>query len=184
MPDFVAYHSRWRLALLFALAAGFMVIGAMLAGLWGELPELANSRRGRRLPPELVPYVGWLCLVFFGLCAAAIGKKFFDGEAQLIININGITSPQWSNKLIGWPDITNVTTWSQRGQKFIVLHLRDPSLFPARGVAGKLAYANRVLTSGDLSISLTGTDRSFDDAMSAIEGFQNTVRDVRATPSS
>ena len=110
-------------------------------------------------------------MAFFGLCAFAIGKRFFDGKAQLSIDVNGIVSPEWSDKLIAWSEISNVSTWSHKRQKFVVLHLRNPDRFPARGWAGKLAFANRDLTRADLTISLTGTDRSFDVAMSAIEGF-------------
>jgi hypothetical protein len=39
-------------------------------------------------------------------------------------------------------------------------------------VLGALAGANRALTGGDISISLTGTDRKFAEALSAVERFR------------
>ena len=41
-----------------------------------------------------------------------------------------------------------------------------------RGLAAKLAFLNRKLTGGDISISMTATDRSYDEAMAAIEHFR------------
>ena len=172
MPDFVAYNSRWRLALLFAFAVGFVALGTLPTGLLGEVPSFTDSPR-RRLPPEVEVSVGWACIAFSGLCAVATGKRFFHGKVQLAIGVNGIISSQWSEKLIPWSEITNVSTWSHKRQKMIILHLKNPDQFPGRGLAGKLTFANRVLTRGDLAISLTGTDRSFDEAMSAIEEFRS-----------
>lgn len=157
---------------MFAFAVGFVALGTLLTGLLGEVPSFTDSPR-RRLPPEVVPYVGWACIAFFGLCAVAIGMRFFDGKAQLVIGVKGIISSQWSDKLIPWSEISDVSTWSHKRQKLIILHLKNPDQFPGRGLAGKLAFANRVLTRGDLAISLTGTDRSFEEAMSAIEEFRS-----------
>ena len=68
--------------------------------------------------------------------------------------------------------------WSYKRQKSIVLHLSNPARFPGRGLTAKLASANRMLTGGDISISLTGTNRNFDDAMSAIVRFRRIPRPV------
>ena len=54
----------------------------------------------------------------------------------------------------------------------IVLQLRDPGRFPGRGLAAVLAKANRELTGGDISISLTGTDRTTEEALRAINQFR------------
>lgn len=172
MEEFVAHNSRWRLGLIFLVAVGFVALGALLAGLFGEVPRLSDSSR-RRLPPEALPYIGWMCITFFGCSAAVIGKRLFYVKAQLSIGEDGIVSSRWSDKLIPWSEITNVSTWSHKGQKCIVLHLKNPDRFPGSGLAGKLAHANRAIVRGDIAISLIGTDRSFNEAMSAIELFRS-----------
>lgn len=166
MGDFVAYNSRWRLALIFLCAVGCVALGMWSVGAFGEPPS------SRRYSAGFTMGIGWLCIVFFGACGLAIGKKFFDDRPQLQIGPSGIRSLPWSDQVIPWSEITDVTVWSYRQQKAIILHLKNPGHFPGRGLRAKLAGANRMLTGGHISISLTGTDRSHDDAMSAIAHFR------------
>lgn len=145
---------------------GFVALGLWMVGAFVEVPS------SRRFSAGYTMGIGWLSILFFGFCAVSIVKRFFDERAQLHIGTKGIVRSPWSDQLIPWSEITDVTTWSHRGQKFIVLHLKNPGRFPARGMLSKLAGVNRKLTGGDISISLTGTDRSYDDAMSAITRFR------------
>jgi hypothetical protein len=171
MGDFVAYNSRWRVALMFLGTVGFVALGMWMVGAFGEVPS------SRRHSASFTIGIGWLCILFFGLCGVAIVKKFFDDRAQLQIGPSGIRWQPWSDHLIPWSEITDVTTWSYKHQKAIILHLNNPDRFPGRGLTAKLAGANRMLTGGDISISLTGTNRSHEDAMAAIAHFRSaTVR--------
>jgi hypothetical protein len=165
MHDFVAYNSRWRVALIVLGAVGFVALGLWMVGAFGEVSP------SRRYSVPVTFVIGWLCISFFSLCAVAGAKKFFDDGAQLQIGPLGIRSAPWSDQLIPWSEITDVTTWSHKGQKAIILHLNNPARFPGRGLAAKLAGANRMLTGGDISISLTGTNRDHNDALSAIARF-------------
>ena len=79
MTDFVAYNSRWRIALIFLGAVGFVALGLWLAGAFGEVPS------SRRYSASFTMGIGWLCILFFGLCALAAVKKFFDDNVQLLI---------------------------------------------------------------------------------------------------
>ena len=169
MGDFIAYNSRWRVTLIFLGAVGFVALGLWMVGAFGEVPSSRRRSAGYTMG------IGWLCILFFGFCAVAIVKKFFDDRAQLRIGRSGIVWSPWSDQLIPWSEITDVTTWSYRGQKAIILHLDNPDRFPGRGLTAKLAGANRKLTGGDISISLTGTDRSHDDAIEAITHFRSTT---------
>ena len=167
MTDFVALPSRWRRILLTLGAVAFVVIGLWMVGTFGPAP----------LPPrsslETANAVGWLAIIFFGVCAVVGLKKVFETREQLRINADGIRYPHWSDSVIPWPQITDVTVWSYRGQKAAILHLRDPARFPGPGgVTGMLASASNKLTGGDVAISLTGTDRSFTDAMAAIAQYR------------
>lgn len=175
MNEFVAHSSRWRLALLFLGSIGFVVLGLMLVGAFGDTTSFVDEPRRRRLSPELAAVFGWLSIAFFGLCSVIIGKKFLENGAQLIVSSEGITALNWSDKTIPWAQISDITMSSVHGQKFINLHLKNPEEFPGRGLAGKLAAINRKMTGGDVSISLNGTDKSFDGALSSIIHHRNSA---------
>ena len=169
MKEFRAYYSRWRMGLLMLAGLGFVVAGLWMAGVIGEGPDPSSG--SRRIPPELVPYVGWLCVIFFGICLLVIAKRFFDDRAQVEIGRAGIRSAQWSDTTIPWSEIKHVSVWSYQRQRHIILHLHRPEAFSGRGIAAKLSRANRILTGGDIALNLVGTNGSFDDAMDAIAHF-------------
>jgi hypothetical protein len=96
----------------------------------------------------------------------------FDKNEELRIGPAGIRWTPWSDQTIPWSDVIDVTTWKHRGQSVIVLHLRDATRFPGKPAGAAFAGVNRMLTGGDIAISLTGMDRSFRDGLSAIERFR------------
>lgn len=172
MNEFRAYYSRWRVALLFLLCLGFVGLGLWMAGVIGNSPDPESfSRRRRSLPPEAVPYFGWACATFFGIGLPISARRFFDHGVQLKIGQAGIRWSQWSDTTIPWNEINRVSVWSYQRQKHIILHLHRPEAFPGRGIAARLARANRMLTGGDIGIAIAGTDRSCGEAMAAIEHF-------------
>jgi hypothetical protein len=167
MGDFIASNSRYRIVALTLLSVGFVLLGLWLIGAFGPPP--ASSRYSA----PMMTGIGWISLIFFGLCGSVWVAKLLDTRAQLEIGQSGIRWRPWSDQLIPWAAIRDVTTLEVQGQKFIVLHLRDPSRFPGRGLKAALAGVNRRLAGGDIFISLTGTDRAFDDAMDALARFRN-----------
>jgi hypothetical protein len=164
--EFIAFPSPWRIALLTLAAGIFVALGLWMVGVFGPPPESPRYSR------EMTIAIGWAGIIFFGLCGAVGVRRLFDGREQLRIGSGGIRSVPWSDQTIPWSEIDDVKTWSYKGQRSIILHLRDPAHFPGRGLAALLGGANRKLTGGDVAITLTGTDRSFDDAMSAIARFR------------
>ena len=163
---FVAHNSRSRLFLLLLLGLGFVSAGLWWIGAFGEVPP------SRRYGPVGIKVLGWLCVLFFGLCSIVYARRLFDMKPHLEINQSGILNRAWSSDTIPWSEIADVTSWSHRRQQCIILHLRNPARYPARGfLQNLLAGPNRMLTDGDIAISLTGTDRSFGEAMSAIDHF-------------
>ncbi|MEE4453742.1 STM3941 family protein [Novosphingobium resinovorum] len=164
MPDeFLAFPSRWRIALILLGSLGFVAIAAWMVGAFGTPPA------SDRYAPAVVAAIGWAGIAFFGLCAAVAVRRLFARGVELRIDGRGIHWTRWSDETIPWREITDVTVWRYRGQRTIILHLRNPSLYPGRGVLGMTARANRSLTGGDIGISLNAMDRSFDEAMAAIE---------------
>lgn len=166
MEDFVAYSSRWRIAVYGLGAIAFVAIGLWMVGAFGFPPVW------RHTPAAVTFLVGWSSVIFFGLCSVVCVKRLFNNREQLRIGLTGVRSALWSDQTISWSEIADVTTWSFRRQTAIILHLRDAKRFPRRGVGAMLASANRMLTGGDVSITLTGTDRGFEEAMSAIGRFR------------
>jgi hypothetical protein len=166
MEDFVARTSRWRTAFMTIGSIGFVAIGIWMTGLAGPVPV---SLRASLFVIELW---GWLGILFGGMCAVVIGKLWWTNAERLRISKSGIRWTGWSEQMIPWEEITDVTEWRYKGTKSIMLHLRDPSRFPGKGLAGLAGRANRALTGGDVGITLTVTDRKFDEAMSAIASFR------------
>ncbi len=166
MEEFVALQSRWRLVLLLLVAMAFVWAGLLMIGAFG--PPLTSNRAS----PEFVTIFGWIAIVFFGLCAIVIAKRLVEGGEALRIGRTGISFAAWSDQTIPWSEITDISEWSFRGQRSIILHLRDPNRFPGKGVLGFAAKANRALTGGDMAITLTGTNRSFDEAVEAITRYR------------
>lgn len=172
MDDFIAYSSRWRTAGLVMGSLVFVAIGLWMIGAIGPAPTSG------RYSQSLILLAGWASIIFFGFCAAGWGKRLVDRQAQLRIGAAGIHSAPWSTQTIPWSEISDVGTWSSQGQTMIVLHLRDRTRYPGRGLAAMLADTNRGLTGGDVSISLTGTDRTVEEALSWVERFHAATESV------
>ena len=165
MEDFVAYPSRWRLAFMALGSALFVVAGLWLIGAFGPLSESSDHS------PILLTVTGWISIIFFGLCGVIAIKRMLNSDEVVRISSSGIISRLWSDQMIPWSEITNVSTWSHQGQKVIILKLRDPARFPGKSFSAMVAKANRLIMDADVSISMTGTDRSYDEAMTAIYQF-------------
>lgn len=164
---FIAYSSRWRLALLSLLALGFVVLGLWFVGSFGPVPASRRSSYGETL------IIGWTCILVFSLCILLSIPRFFEAGEQLRIDVDGITYRQWSDATIPWSQIISVTEYRYQSSRFIVLHLKDRRSFPGKGLAALLAGVNRIMTGGDICISLRGTDRSYDEAVTAINQYRS-----------
>jgi hypothetical protein len=166
--ELTANYSPWRMAFILLGAAVFVVLGFWMIGLFGEVPH------NRRWPAEIVQIVGWLSIVFFGACAIIGVPRLFNADLQLRVSEHGIYWKPWSDDTIPWHEIRDVRVWEYRRQKAIVLCLEHPERYPSKSLLGKLAALNRGLMGGDVSISLTGMNRSFGEAFATIQEFHGT----------
>jgi hypothetical protein len=164
MDSYVARSSPLKMLKLFAAAAGFVVLGAWIAGLFGEAPQPGME------------FWGWLSILFFGACGIAMLPSLLTTGDAIRISAQGIYFKRWSDATIPWSEITRVSRFSVEGQDMIILNLKDPSRFPSTGLLGKLNPANRALSSGDITIPLAGTTGNFDEAMAAIDHFRAKAR--------
>ena len=170
MDEFIARVSPWRIFLLSGACLMFVVGGLWIAGLFGEPPPL------RRFGPGMGVAIGWFIAAFFGLILFAIARQIFGEREILVLNTQGLRASQWSNQIIPWTEIEDVSTWSHRGSTSIILHLHDASLFPGSGLRGFLAGFNRSLTGGDIAIAMTASDKRVAETLDAIQHFRATVR--------
>jgi hypothetical protein len=166
--DFVASPSRCRIALLFLSALGFVAAGAWMMGAFGPVPD------SPRYPAAESFWFGIASILLGSIASLWMVPEFLKANEVLRVGSAGVRYRRWSNQLIPWSQIREITTWTVRNQRGIALHLEDPSAFPGRLIPGALAKANRWFSGGDIHISLVGTDRSVDDALSALEQFRPT----------
>lgn len=169
MEDFVAYESRPILGLVLVMAGAIFLAGLWLSGIFGTVPH-SPSHSDR----ETV-VVGWCFLLFSGFFGFLTLKSFLNPSEQLRIGPQGVRFADWSDDTIPWSGITKVTTRELEGrfvQKVIVLNLQNPDRFPGRGLARVVAAENRNRGGGDIFLNLSGTNRSFADALSAIQRFK------------
>lgn len=117
-------------------------------------------------------WIGWAAIAFFGLGAVIFVRRLSDDDVQLRISSEGIHYKPWSAAMIGWIEISVVGVWSYRGQRSIMLSLHHPDRFPSTTILGRVAKGNRMMTGGDIPISMTALDQSFADAMDAITKFR------------
>jgi len=164
MERFVAKNARTRLVLMLIGALLAVAIGLWMIGAFGEPPH-SSGRRSR------LTWVGWIGVPFFGVVAAMIAAKLFDQRERLVIDDEGIFWRAWSDELIPWSEIEGIQEREVARQVMFAVYLRDPSRCPPTRWTGRIAAAQRGFDQGDLSITLSGTDRSNDELREALNRF-------------
>jgi len=166
IDEFVAYTSRFRLGVMTLVSLIFVFSSLWVEGVFGHLQTTPSSLHHKN---ELGIWVG---IVFFGLGGLECMRRMFRIREELRVGTAGIRWAAWSDQTIPWSEITDVTTSQGFVQRFINLRLRDPARFPGHGTLGWLAPLNRAMTGGEISVSLSLTNRSFRDAIIAIQRFR------------
>ncbi len=166
MEDFVAYDSRGFSVFLLLMAGVIFICGLWMVGIFGTPPHSPRFSDG------VIFVAGWFFVLFSGFCGFELIKIFLDPSEQLRIGPRGVRFANWSEDTIPGSENTRVSTWSGPKLRLIVLYLRNPDRFPGRGLARMIAANNRELSGGDIFLNLAGTNRSFAEAISAIQRFK------------
>ncbi len=110
--------------MLLTLLGSIVFVGL---GIWFLInpPRISNPIFGN---PTLIFIVGLASILFFGLVAVTIFRKFSDKKPGLIINRHGITdnSSGVSAGLIPWTDIQEIKISQVMSQKFLMFIVSNP----------------------------------------------------------
>jgi hypothetical protein len=118
--------------------------------------------------PTLIFVAGLASVLFFGLVAITIFRKFSDKKAGLIISKDGITdnSSGVSAGLIPWTDIQEIKVSQVMNQKFLMFIVSNPQDYldkvknPLKRNAMKMNYKTY---GSPISISSNALKTNFDD---------------------
>jgi hypothetical protein len=164
MERFVARNSRTRLVLILLGSLLFVAIGLWMVGAFGEPPQGSGRAAGTN-------WVGWIAIPFFGAVALAIIGRLRDAGEQLVVDESGIVWRAWSDDVVPWSEIEKIVERHVARQVMFAVHLRDPSRCPPTRWTGRIAARQRGFGMGDMSISVSGTDRSNDELRNALTRF-------------
>ena len=159
---FVARNSPSRLWLMLLGAFAFVLLGLWIAGLIGSPPKPGRE------------WLGWVAALFFGFAAFKIGSRLSGPAVQIVVDGNGIFWRPAYDETIPWSAIRTIRPARVRHQRFLCLYLKNPAQFPRTGVGGALAHLNKQMAFGDVAISATGTDQSFEALLVAVERYGGT----------
>lgn len=111
--------------------------------------------------------MGYITIVFFGLCLIYLFYKAFDKKPGLIINKFGITdnSNYTSVGLIKWSEIIGIRTQEVVSNKFILIDVLEPEKFIQRSSKFKatLMKTNLKMYGTPISITSNSLSCSFDE---------------------
>ncbi|PCI35959.1 MAG: hypothetical protein COB60_01270 [Flavobacteriaceae bacterium] len=118
--------------------------------------------------PTFIFVIGLALILFFGLVAITIIRKFSDKKAGLIINRQGVTdnSSGVSAGLIPWADIQEIKVLQVMSQKFLMFIVSNPQDYldkvtnPIKRNAMKMNYKTY---GSPISISSNALQTNFDE---------------------
>lgn len=175
MHDFVAFSSRWRRAWLWLVPIAFLVALLWMLGVLAlisyDLPDALEFDPYSKWNVKV--WAAWGMVGLLGVGSIVAIWQFFDTKEQLRIGPKGIRSLAWSEQMLPWSEIGDVTVSEGKRRRRILLHLRDPERFPARRRKRFLGKRKRKPPEGDVAISDAGIDSGLTVILAAIEEFRN-----------
>jgi hypothetical protein len=154
--------SKKKMLLTFVGAMMFVVLGVLFL----INPSMFISTFFRN--PIFIFIAGLASVLFFGLVAITMFRKFFDKKAGLIINRQGIidNSSGVSAGLVLWSDIEKIKTSKVQGQKFMMLFVKNPQDYIDRvtnPIKRKAMELNYKVYGTPISISANALQTNFDN---------------------
>lgn len=143
--------SRWKMWGLVAMGGAMTgVCGAIALGLIGQ-------------PDGFILFLGWFGVLFFGLALFSATRSVLTLRGPVVtLSPQGIRDVRIGNETIPWNRIVDISTWSNRHQKMMVLK-PDAELDRnfARGVYARwMRRANRKFGADGICITAQGLKTS------------------------
>jgi hypothetical protein len=146
--------SPWKMLGLFAAAILMTALSGAIA--LRLLPGVA--------PGSLHEFIGYIGLLFFGLCAGLlIWRSIRQRSPVVTITPEGIRDTRIAAEFIPWRAVRNISTWSYQRQKIMVLAI-DPAVerqLTLTSIARWTRSANRGLGADGLCLSAQGLKISY-----------------------
>lgn len=157
--------SKTKLLLLVFGSLVFIIIG-----LWMVSLETAHIESQRRFNSFLFVHgIGYISLVFFGLCGIIGLKKLFDKKPGLILSNTGITdnSSGFSAGFVAWNEITGFDVYQTHNQKMLVVLLNNPEKHIEMGSAFRrtLIKASYKMSGSPVVITSSSLKINFDELL-------------------
>jgi len=175
---FVARVSKGRTLLL--------IVGALLfvaAGIWFLFSPETFIRSPRSMgDPGFVSLIGWAGVLFFGICAIVGMRQLFRTDAVIEMGPEGLLWRRWSNATIPWTAFDHAAVAEIHRQRMLTLWLQEPEAYPSTTLSGRMAGANKAMGFGDLSLSASGLDCSFDELVAAFDTYASEPVRPELTP--
>lgn len=181
MNEFIARIQPLKVVLGILIALGFVAIGVWITGILDKhvTPSVVNDmilyrtyQGSSRHPDWYLKPMAWVSIILFGGMAIYGAILLTKPADYLRINRMGVTVPSYTDRLITWAEIADVTIWSHNGQKSLTIKLRDPSRFNRPAWKRAIDSLNRGIAGGDIFLAMIITDRTIPQALDAIETFR------------
>jgi hypothetical protein len=155
--------SKIKLILLLLLACGFVLLGVGMLRM--DATEIEAQRRFNS--PWLAQSIGWVGVLFFGLCGVFAARKLFDTTPGLVLSEQGLfdNSSAVAAGLIPWAAISGFGVYELQRQKMLVVRLHDAEPYIATGNPMKrgLNRMNHKLCGSPIVISANALKIRFDE---------------------
>ena len=154
-------YSKLKLAKVAVAGVTLVAVSAALAFDWS--PGETGSVFARA--------IGWIGLLFFGLCLGAVIRRFFAGRGDVVtMTSEGLIDRRVGADLIPWRAIEAVDVWEYSNQKAIVLKL-DPTVEKSLNLGPMTKWSrrpNRALGADGLCIASMGLSVGHDQLLHEI----------------
>lgn len=149
---------------------GLLLIGIMFVaiGFWMlSIPDADIEAQRRFNSPWLVHGLGWVSVIFFGLCSLVAVRNLFSPRPGLVLDREGLTD-QSSGLAVGfvpWRDIAGLEPCVIQGQKMLVVLLKNPQAYVDKGgpLRRQLYRMNLGLVGSPFAISSNSLKLGFDE---------------------
>ena len=158
MSALTARYSRPKLVLYELGVLGFVGIGALLV---------------TRPAASFATMIGGsAAIIFFGICALVIVRRFFDSGYILTINAAGIFDRRATDRVIPWSAVTRISEVKIRRQRFYLLELSQPlRQFVDDSYKRWLLRLNRPWVRNGVFVSANGLSATHDEIGAAVRKY-------------